>query len=117
MPSDASDHKVDRETDDTAAKPANARRPTPGPYYIGSHREIYATLPNGEMRVIAFRPMFPDNDGADYPNAKLLASSWELLDICETALSCGVLDARSGPTTAEIIRRIMAVKAKLESDP
>ncbi len=114
MPSDASDSKVDRETDDTAVKPPVTARPTPGPYYIGGHREIYARLPNGEMRVIAFRPMFPDDIGEDYPNAQLLASSWELLSICETALSCGVLDARSGPATAEIIRRIMAVKAKIE---
>ncbi len=117
MPSDASDSEVDLETDDTAAKPTTAHKPTPGPYYLGGNREIYAKLPNGVMRVVAFRPMFPDDIGEDYPNAQLLASSWELLDICETALSCGVLDARSGPATAEIIRRIYAVKTKLESEP
>ncbi len=48
---------------------------------------------------------------------KLAAVAPELLSICENALSCGVLDARSGLATAEIIRRIMAVKVKLEPKP
>ncbi len=113
MPSDASGRKVDRETADIAVKPPVTARLTPGPYYLGGNREIYAKLPNGEMRVVAFMPMFHDSYD-DYPNAQLLASSWELLSICETALSCGILDARSGPTTAEIVRRIMAVKVKIE---
>jgi hypothetical protein len=48
---------------------------------------------------------------------RLIAIAPELLSICETALSCGVLDVRSGPTTADIVRRIYTVQARLKDSP
>ncbi len=116
MPLDASAWEVDREDDGDDKRPSVSRIPTVAedPMHAPPWKAVSFS---GHWEVTTDR----GDDRNEYDvfedppewAVRLAAESPELLSICETALNCGVLDANAGPTTAEIIRRIYAVKKRL----